>query len=132
MMKLNVIYLFKKKRFQLRFKKINIRTSSNFKGELVPQSGGSNGKRSLADSSLINCTTEQNLPWVILIKTSKPISIVTAGKSALKLVNLLSLKVMHPKRAIQILLHTKSRNFTYGVGTNLPPTITQVIFRSHF
>ena len=36
MMKLNVIYLFKKKRFRLRFKKINIRTSSNFKGELVP------------------------------------------------------------------------------------------------
>ena len=36
MTKLNVIYLFKKKRFQLRFKKINIRTSSNFKGELVP------------------------------------------------------------------------------------------------
>ena len=36
MMKLTVIYLFKKKSFQLRFKKINIRTSSNFKGELVP------------------------------------------------------------------------------------------------
>ena len=34
MMKLNVIYLFKKKRFQLRFEKINIRTSSE--GELVP------------------------------------------------------------------------------------------------
>ena len=49
-MKLNVIYLFKKKRFQLRFKKINIRTSSNFKGELVPYSGGSKGKRSLAIS----------------------------------------------------------------------------------
>ena len=48
MMELNVICLFKKKRFQLRFKKINIKTSSNFKGELVPQSGGSNGKRSLA------------------------------------------------------------------------------------
>ena len=50
MMKLNVIYLFKKKRFQLRFKKINIRTSSNFKGELVPQAESSNGKRSLAIS----------------------------------------------------------------------------------
>ena len=36
MMKLNVTYLFKKKRFQLRFKQISIRTSSNFKGELVP------------------------------------------------------------------------------------------------
>ena len=36
MMKLNVIYLFKKKHFQLRVKKINIRTSTNFKGELVP------------------------------------------------------------------------------------------------
>ena len=36
MTKLNVIYLFKKKCFQLRFKKINIRTSANFKGELVP------------------------------------------------------------------------------------------------
>ena len=35
-MKLNAIYLFKEKRFQLRFKKINIGTSSNFKGELVP------------------------------------------------------------------------------------------------
>ena len=33
MIKLNVIYLKKKKRFQLRFKKINIRTSSTFKGE---------------------------------------------------------------------------------------------------
>ena len=40
MMKLNVIYLFKKKRFQLRFKKINIRTSSDFKGELVPKKSG--------------------------------------------------------------------------------------------
>ena len=39
MTKLNVIHLFKKKRFQLRFKKINIRTSSNFKGELVPSRG---------------------------------------------------------------------------------------------
>ena len=36
MMKLNVLYLFKKKRLQLRYKKIDIRTSSNFKGELVP------------------------------------------------------------------------------------------------
>ena len=35
-MELNVICLFKKKRFQLRFKKINIRASPNFKGELVP------------------------------------------------------------------------------------------------
>ena len=49
-MKLNVIYLFKKKSFQLRFKKINIRTSSNFKGKLVPQVERSNGKRSLAIS----------------------------------------------------------------------------------
>ena len=40
MMKLDVIYLFKKKRFQLRFKKINIRTSSDFKGELVPKKSG--------------------------------------------------------------------------------------------
>ena len=47
MTKLNVIHLFKKKRFQLRLKKINIRKSSNFKGEL---SKGSNGKRSLAIS----------------------------------------------------------------------------------
>ena len=38
-MKLDVIYLFKKKRFELKFKKINIRKSSNFKGELVPYSG---------------------------------------------------------------------------------------------
>ena len=40
MMKLDVIYLFKKKRFQLRFKKINIRTTSDFKGELVPKKSG--------------------------------------------------------------------------------------------
>ena len=50
MMKLTVIYFFKKKRFQLRLKTINIRTSWNFKGGACSIVGGSNGKGSLAIS----------------------------------------------------------------------------------